>query len=143
MPSNSPIRETADNVPVRQMTRPTAEEAVSPSEEIRGEGPRTVQGMAQPAAIVSKTLSRIASGQNQTAASSQTNNAGETSGRAQRVSGDDAAIGLSEIMTSNIDAESLVSEVLVQFRAEAEIAVLAQANQLPNSPMPYSASSTN
>ena len=98
------------------------------------DGPETRTGINEPAAVVSKSLEQL----NTAAAESRTANQMTPSARSNGAATleETANAGLTEQMT---EASWVLAErVQTEITTHAEIAVLAQAQQMPSGPMPYS-----
>jgi len=101
---------------------------------------QTEQAPEQPAAIVSKTLARFSAGE-------RTNHdyrkgspeTGSTAPEQYGSSRSPSSVG-EQLFTQQTggNTDYIMAQIMVQFHAEAGIAVLAQANQMPNEAMPFS-----
>ena len=99
----------------------------------------TVNAPEQPAAIVSKTLARFSAGERSSnEMRSQTEDLDASSLRyppSQPATHTAANTGSHKV---GQNTDYIVAQIQAQFSARAEIAVLAQANQMPNQAMPFS-----
>jgi len=114
---------------------------VAAPHENAGEPTLTVHAAAQPAAIVSKSLDRMAGGESRIALGAA-DNQGDTSDIHMELdlAGSTGLISDQPSSSVSIDTDTVISELKTQFKALAEVAVLAQANQMPGGAMPFSMS---
>ena len=100
----------------------------------QSEGPQTLMGIQEPAAVVSKSLERL----NVATAESKTNLSDFKTDRGNGTAALEVTFhkGLTELLDEAPSA--LAARVQTEITTSAEIAVLAQAQQLPGGPMPYS-----
>jgi uncharacterized hydantoinase/oxoprolinase family protein len=106
---------------------------VASAGENAGEGPQTTDGATQAAAIVSKRLARLSQADTSSAQEDARVDA-DINSKARLISGQIAA------QAQRVDVNTVVQELQAQFRSNMEVAVLAQANQMPSAVMPFSAS---
>lgn len=100
----------------------------------QSDGPQTPTGIRQPAAVVSKSLERLNTG----SAESNTNRADLRTDQGNDTTTPEVTFqkGLNESLDEGPSAFAM--RVQTEITTSAEIAVLAQAQQLPGGPMPYS-----
>jgi len=98
------------------------------------DGPQTRNGIEEPAAVVSKSLEELNTAAAEAKIAAPTELRGRGNGAASLET--PASAGLSEQMTEA--PWDLAERVQTEITTKAEIAVLAQAQQLPSGPMPYS-----
>ena len=100
----------------------------------QSDGPQTPAGIQEPAAVVSKSLERLNTG----TAESKTNGADLRTDQGNGTTAPEVTFhkGLNELLDEGPSAFAV--RVQTEITTSAEIAVLAQAQQLPGGPMPYS-----
>ena len=98
------------------------------------EGPQTSAGIEEPAAVVSKSLEQL----NTAAAESRVQTTVSQNERGNGTEAPDVTFhkGLTELLDE--PPSEFAERVQTEITTSAEIAVLAQAQQLPGGPMPYS-----
>jgi hypothetical protein len=141
MPSPVTNSELSHDAPARPrgLSRGTADIAVPDQSD--GEAPQTVHAATQPAAIVSKSLERLASGESSIALSGIGDQSDTSNIQMKRdVTGSAGLISDPPPSSAPVDTNAVVTELKTQFKALAEVAVLAQANQMPEGAMPFSMS---
>jgi len=98
---------------------------------------QTEHAPEQPAAIVSKTLARFSAGER--TSHDYRNSAPENDPGQYGSSRPQTSVG-EQLFTQQTggNTDYLMAQLMVQFQAQAGLAVLAQANQMPNDAMPFS-----
>ena len=98
----------------------------------QSDGPQTPAGIQEPAAVVSKSLERL------NTAESKTNGSDLRADRGNGTTAPEVTFhkGLTELLDEGPGA--FAARVQTEITTSAELAVLAQAQQLPGGPMPYS-----
>lgn len=98
------------------------------------DGPQTRTGVEEPAAVVSKSLERL----NTAAAESKFQSLDPRSARGNGTTAPEVTFhkGLTELLDEPPSA--FAERVQTEITTSAEVAVLAQAQQMPSGPMPYS-----
>ena len=136
--------EISQDAPVRQRSASIRPAGVNSADESQGEAGQTINATAQPAAIVSKNLARMRGGESRISLGA-TDGRTDTSGiQASADLVPNAAVKGDQLtFAARIDTQAVLENLKLQFQVGAEVAVLAQANQLPNGAMPFSVSSSN
>ena len=144
MPSPVTNSELSHDAPARPrgLSKDTVD--IAAPDEKSGEAPQTTRAAAQPAAIVSKSLERMAVGESSITLGVANDHVDTSNLHMERgVTGSAGLLSDPPPASASIDTNAVITEVKTQFRALAEVAVLAQANQMPGGAMPFSMSTTS
>lgn len=98
------------------------------------DGPQTRAGIQEPAAVVSKSLEKL----NSAAAEARIAMPAELRTRGNGATHIEDSAGVGQTDRIHETPEAFAEQVQTDITTSAEIAVLAQAQQLPAGPMPYS-----